>query len=155
MVDTGGAFGADLRLLDDLLYQEQRERGDDLVTADKAGPARTDLERVTGVPNLQQALLLRFLTPAGELADLGHPDYGSRLDELIGEPNTPATRGRAKVYALQALAAEPRVSEVRSVTVTTSPLGRNRIDIRADLVAVDAATPISLVFPFFLEGASP
>lgn len=155
MADIGGAFGADLRLLDDLLFQEQRELGSDLVTADKADPARTDLGRVLGVPNLQQALLLRFLTPAGELAQLGHPDYGSRLDELIGEPNTATTRGRAKVYALQALAGEPRIAEVRSISVTTSPLGRNRIDIRADLVAVGADTPISLVFPFFLEGASP
>lgn len=154
--------GTDLRLLGDLLTAEQRERGADLITGPRpqllepgAPDPGHDLVPVTGFENLQQALLLRFLTEVGELAHLGHPTYGSRLHELIGEPNTPTTRNRAKLYALQALAEEPRVAAVRTITVTTNPADRTRIDVRAAVVAIDQVTELNLVFPIPLAGGLP
>ena len=155
--------GTDLRLLGDLLTAEQRERGADLVVGPRASatgetPAETerndDLVRVTGFENLQQALLLRFLTEVGELAHLGHPTYGSRLHELIGQPNTPAVRDRARLYALQALTAEPRVAQVRSLTVTTDLTDRTTILVRAAVVAIDRVTELNLVFPVPLAGGA-
>lgn len=114
-----------------------------------------DLETLTGADNLVQTLLLRFLTPTGELAVLGHPDYGSRLHELIGELNSEANRNRAKLYVLQALADEPRVKKVLSVTVAQNLRDRTQMDIAVKLLAIDSDTPINLVFPFFLERAAP
>ncbi len=102
--------------------------------------------------NLVQALFLRFLTPAGELAILGHPDYGSKLHELIGELNNETNRNRAKLYVLRALSAEPRVKKVLSVRVTQNLKNRTRMDIEVKLLAIDSDTPLNLVFPFFLEG---
>ena len=155
-------FGTDLRLLGNLLTAEQRERGADLLTGPRpqlltpgAPDPGHDLATVTGNENLQQALLVRMLTEVGELAHLGHPEYGSRLHELIGEPNTPATRDRAKLYALQALTAEPRVATVRSVTVTTHPSDRTRIEVRAAVVAIDQVTELNLVVPVPLAGGQP
>ncbi len=158
MADTAARdarFGTDIRLLGDLENAEQRERGSDLFTAIRPESSRVDLQRLTGVPDLQQALLLRLLTQQGELAHLGHPTYGSRLHELIGEPNTEATRNRAKLFALQALQAEPRVAEVRSVVVTTRRDRPNRIDITAAVLAIDADTALNLVFPVRLDGGTP
>jgi phage baseplate assembly protein W len=144
-------FGTDLRLLTDLLRGNSRSGGHELETVEGAGGV--DLERVGGVDNLQQALLLRFLTPVGGLAQLGHPRYGSRLFELVGEPNTETNRNRAKLFVLEALAAEPRVAEVLRVTVTTDRRrDPARIDVAVSLRAVDLDTPVNLVFPFFLEG---
>ena len=155
-------FGTDLRLLGNLLTAEQRERGADLRTGPRpqlvtpgAPDPGHDLATVHGNENLQQALLIRLLTEVGELAHLGHPEYGSRLHELIGEPNTPTTRDRAKLYALQALTAEPRVATVRSVTVTTHPADRTRIDVRAAVVAIDQVTEVNLVVPVPLAGGQP
>jgi phage baseplate assembly protein W len=149
-------FGTDLRLLDDLERQNSRQGGNDLLTVPHQVPGegelRVDLETVNGVANLQQALLLRLLTPAGELTVLGHPDYGSRLFELIGERNTEMTRNRAKLYTLQALTAEPRVREVRTVTVTPDAKDRTQINIAVRLVAITGDTPLNFVFPFFLAG---
>jgi phage baseplate assembly protein W len=109
-----------------------------------------------GADNLVQALFLRFLTPMGELSRLGHPDYGSRLGELIGELNNQTNRNRAKLFVLEALAAEPRVKEVRSVTVTQNKSDRTRMDISLSLATIDHDTPLNLVFPFFLEtGGTP
>ncbi len=111
-----------------------------------------DLETLKGVDNLKQALLLRFLTLAGELAPLGHPNYGSRLFELIGELNTDTNRNRAKLFVLQALAAEARVKEVLSVQVIQNRTNPNRMAIKISLMPIDSDTPLNMVFPFFLEG---
>ncbi|MES1243763.1 MAG: GPW/gp25 family protein [Acidobacteriota bacterium] len=144
-------FGSDLRLLENLGYQEQRDRGADLMTRVRPESGRTDLDRLAGVENLKQALLLRFLTPVGELAALGHRDYGSRLHTLIGERNDETNRNRAKLYVLEALAAEPRVQEVLDVQVLTRRSEPTRLDIHVTAKVVDHDTPLNLVFPFFLE----
>jgi phage gp46-like protein len=144
-------FGSDLRLLEDLSRQEQRDRGADLMTRVRPESGRTDLAPLDGVENLKQALLLRFLTPVGELAALGHRDYGSRLHTLIGERNNETNRNRAKLYTLEALAAEPRVQEVLDVQVLGRRSEPTRLDIHVTVKVVDHDTPLNLVFPFFLE----
>jgi phage baseplate assembly protein W len=68
-----------------------------------------DLSVVAGRQNIAQAMILRLLTPVGALADLGHASYGSRLSELIGQGKTDNTRNLARIYILEAVAAEPRV----------------------------------------------
>lgn len=151
--DFDALFGADLRLLGDLEYAEQRERGSDLYTAVRPVSSAVDLQRLTGVRDLQQALLLRFLTQVGELAHLGHPTYGSRLHELIGEPNTETTRNRAKLFALQALHDEPRVAAVQSVDVRTDRRRPTRLEVRAAVLTIDDPTPLNLVLPVDLAGS--
>jgi phage baseplate assembly protein W len=152
MTERDERWGTDLRLLRNLEHQSERDRGRDLSTVQRPETGQVDLERLSGADNLKQALLLRFLTYVGELALLGHPNYGSRLFELIGERNTPTNRNRAKLFVLQALNAEPRVKEVRSVQVTQNRADPTRIDIDVWLVPSDSDTPLNLVFPFFLEG---
>ncbi|MGR9045802.1 MAG: GPW/gp25 family protein [Gammaproteobacteria bacterium] len=155
MSATDARFGTDLRLLPDLAQvKSSRDPGHDLSTLKRPETGRVDLESLTGTDNLVQALLLRFLTPVGELAVLGHPSYGTRLAELIGELNNETNRNRAKLFVLQALADEPRVRQVLSVKVTQSRSDRTRMDIEITLMAVDSDTPLNLVFPFFLEGGN-
>lgn len=158
MATAAELFGADLRLLGDLEHQGDRDRGRDLFVTKRAVTAAAqsdpfDLETIDGRDNLQQALLLRFLTRRGELAILGHPDYGSRLYELIGELNGQAQRNRAKLYTLEALDGEPRVAKVLSVTATQNAADRTRVDIAVSLLAIDAPTPLNFVFAVFTGGA--
>ncbi len=148
MTDPQARLGADLRLLGDLQRQNDRSGGSDLRVAPDPRSGASDLATLTDAPNLVQALLLRFLTRQGDLTQLGHPDYGSRLYTLIGELNTDANRNRAKLFVLEALAAEPRVQTVASVDVTAG--ARDRIDIQVVLTAITSDTPLNLVFPFFL-----
>lgn len=145
-------FGTDLKLLNNLdLTKSSRDRPNDLFTRIRVETNQSDLEVHSDVDNLVQALLLRFLTPVGEMELLGHPDYGSRLFELIGELNNETNRNRAKLFTLQALQAEPRVKEVRSVDVTQNRADPTRMDIKISLLPVDSDTLLNLVFPFFLE----
>jgi phage baseplate assembly protein W len=144
-------FGTDLHLLVNLDSGETRSPGSDL-RAVRRPETGADLAALTGVDNLKQALLLRFLTAAGELAPLGHKDYGSRLHELIGELDTETNRNRAKLYVLQALAGEPRIEKVLSLTVASDRKHPGRIVIDLLAKALDHDTPLNLVFPFSLTG---
>ena len=157
-------FGTDLRLIPGLEFgKNSRDPGHDLATVRRRLTGRAELDEQTGadrlfdldtydgVDNLVQALLLRFLTPLGEMTPLGHPDYGSRLPELIGELNTETNRNRAKLYVLQALAQEPRVQKVLAVEVTQNGRDPAQMDIRASLLALDHDSPLNLVFALQLE----
>lgn len=134
----------------DLGTARRRMTGQALLDERTGASLLVDLDTYEGVDNLVQALLLRFLTPAGELTILGHSDYGSRLHELIGELNSEANRNRAKLFVLQALALEPRIKEVISVQVTQNVNLGNQMDIKISVVAIDSDSPLNLVFTFLV-----
>lgn len=134
-------FGTDLRLK--LLHHRLRP----VYTVVTQG---NDLAVVGGADSLAQALTIRLLTPRGELTALGHPDYGSRLPELIGQPNTASRRNLATLYVLEALHAERRVAKVTSVEVATVPGTRSLIRITVRLRPADASGELVLG-PFQLE----
>lgn len=144
-------FGTDLKLLVNRAVQHSRHRGSDLSTTTRPESGGTDLARLADVENLKQALLLRFLTAVGELAPLGHSRYGSRLYELLGQPNTEINRYRAKLYVLESLAAEPRVAKVLSVEVRTRRTSPNQIDISIELEAAKTGDILQLDVPFSFE----
>lgn len=144
-------WGRDLRLLSNLVRQDDRHRGSDLFTIQRPESGRgVDVDVLIGLDNLEQALMLRFLTPMGELAILGHPNYGSRLFELIGERNIEVNRNKAKLFVLQALGDEPRVKEVLTVNVTQDRSVPTRMNIDIWLKPIDSAKALNLVFPFSL-----
>ena len=84
------------------------------VRSQRSAHRERDLATLEGLANLEQAIANRLKTRKGELAALGHPDYGSRHHELMGEPNVERTRDLIKIYVLQALRDEPRIERVLS-----------------------------------------
>lgn len=115
-------------------------------------PRKRDLAVADRLRAADQLLVNRLMTRKGELAALGHPDYGSRHHELIGEPNVPRTRNLIKLYVLEALRGEPRISEIVSCKVY-APHDPPRDQVRIELVVrlIDAPNPLNLVVPFSLE----
>jgi phage baseplate assembly protein W len=118
-------------------------------------PRRRDIVTVSGLAAAEQLLVNRLKTHRGELAPLGHPDYGSRHHELIGEPNVERTRNLIKLYVLEALSREPRVQKVLSCRVY-APHKPPRSDVRIELELrlIDEPNPLNLVVPFSLDVAS-
>jgi phage baseplate assembly protein W len=104
----------------------------------------SDLGVVEGRANLGQALILRLLTPLGSLAPLGHPDYGSRLGELIGRRLDDGTRNLARLYTIQALRQEPRLRELLGLSVETTPDAPDAIRIAFSVIPIDGGEPLSL-----------
>jgi phage baseplate assembly protein W len=121
-----------------------RRSFDDL-TSDREGIdlaiERGDIKLVGGRANLAQAIVNRLLTRRGELAGLGHPDYGSRLYLLIGEPNSRRTQAVAELYIREALASEPRIREIAAISFAPpSPRPEKRSVLEVSIAIAPAET---------------
>ncbi|MDD1683929.1 MAG: GPW/gp25 family protein [Methanoregula sp.] len=112
-----------------------------------------DLMMSHGRQNLGQAILHRLLTRKGELADTGHPDYGSRLHELIGEPNNSRTRDLVRLYAKECISQDPRVREIVKLTAATAPDNPHVVLLDITVVPIKSSVPMNITFPFYLEVA--
>lgn len=143
--DRQQLFGTDLRL-------REAAGGLDFMLAGPTSSAG-DVGLAHGNDNIVQALTLRLRVRKGELALLGWPDYGSRLHELIGEPDLPRTRLKAQAFARDALQADPRVAEVESVEVVSVPGERSVLRLAASLLLINENTPLNLIFNLALEGS--
>jgi phage baseplate assembly protein W len=103
-----------------------------------------------GLENLAQAVIARVLTPRGELAALGHPDYGSRVPELIGAGNTESTRALLRLHLLDALAREPRIAKVQALDIVRTAGRRDSVDVRLEVLPANATATL-VIGPFTLE----
>lgn len=112
-----------------------------------------DLETIGEEYNLAQAIIMRLNTMQGELTDLGHSSYGSRLHELVGEPNNERTRELVRIYALESVNRDPRVEEVVNISVEKIEGDLSRIDIDISVRATGLTSILNIVFPFYLEVA--
>jgi len=144
---------------DESYYKDLKltNRGFDTFTSDREGVSleatlQQDLATVTGRANLAQAIINRLLTRKGELASLGHPDYGSRLYELVGEPNNIRLQGLAEIYIRESLRDEPRIKEIKNIAF--APInrrqGRHELQIMIAISPIGEAPDLSFVLPINL-----
>lgn len=130
----------------------------DLSLTDTPGPLprrpQRDIDVAAGVDAAVQMLANRLKARKGELAPLGHPDYGSRHHELVGEPNIERTRALIKLHVLEALRHEPRIEQItRCFVFAPHDPPRDVVRIELDLVLIGEGTPVNLVVPFNLGGS--
>ena len=102
------------------------------------------LRATEGRETLAQALMLRLLTKQGSLTQLGHPQYGSRLVNLIGQENNETNRHLARLYTIEALKQEPRVRDVTGLAVETVPDEPHTIRISFSVLPIDDDDPLAL-----------
>lgn len=110
---------------------------------------RADLALVGGRDNLAQAIINRLLTRKGELSTLGHPEYGSRLHELVGEPNNLRLRAKAEIFIRQALAQERRIEKVVAVSFAAPArlLDRDMLKAQIRVKPVGEMAELAVVIP--------
>lgn len=131
----------------DLLLSEYAG-GFDLSPAHTGGPGG-DLALARGNDNIVQALTLRLRVRRGELQPLGWPDYGSRLHELIGEPNVQRTHLKLQAFAREAIEEDPRVLKVLQVSARAEE--RTTVRLMMDIQLIDQPNPLNLVLDLSLE----
>lgn len=134
-------LGKDLKLID-------KEIGVDLIPE-----INGDLATIDEDYNLGQAIINRLRTRQGELADLGHSLYGSRLQELIGELNNENTRDLAVIYTREAIQQDPRVGEILDVQVNPVKGQPNQIIISISIIPRGGENMLDIEFPMDLEVA--
>jgi phage baseplate assembly protein W len=121
------------------------------VGADLSISPAGDLKIADGIENLTQAIISRLSTSKGELYDIGHPNYGSRLYELFGQPNSETTRKEISKAVFECLAEETRIKEVIEVSVKTDLKDPNCLNVGIIVIPIERNIPLSLVYPFNLE----
>jgi phage baseplate assembly protein W len=108
----------------------------------------SDLDTVDGLDDLVQALRLRLSVARGELTRLGHPRYGNRVHELVGEPLSRPNLELLRRHVRRTLLDDPRVA------------GLERLDVRpidgepgaVDVYALVIPEPRALLGPAFEFG---
>ena len=123
-----------------LLHRQSQQLSSDRQSVDlRLGTATTT---VADRDNLIQAILNRLHTRRGELTSLGHPDYGSRMHELMGNLNNDRIRRLAELYIRECLAQESRIAEI--VDIRFAPPSRllsHRTTLKALIVLRLIAEP--------------
>jgi phage baseplate assembly protein W len=140
MANQQEQLGRDLKLRFD-------QTGADLVAAFEG-----DFDTVADEDNLAQAIIARLATDEGELYDIGHADYGSRLHDVIGEVNNATTRQRIKAKVEECLVQETRIKQVVNINVVTDPDDPHAVDIEIAIVPIKGSDYLTVSFPFRLEG---
>jgi phage baseplate assembly protein W len=107
----------------------------------------SDIAVVDGLRAAAQLFVNRLKTHRGELAPLGHPEYGSRHHELVGQPNVERTRALVKLHVLECLSHEPRVARVSRCDVKPGSR-RDEVRVEIDVEVAGEPTPLLLVVPF-------
>jgi phage baseplate assembly protein W len=110
-----------------------------------------DVDIVSGRENLGQAIIHRLLTRLGELEELGYPEYGSNLHELIGSPNNLMTRRMVKLYVNQCLSQEIRIEKIESINVMPHGSDPHALMVEISVIPIGSNDPLGLSFPYRLE----
>jgi hypothetical protein len=98
-------LGSDLQL--DLYQHKEDIHGTDDGILELTGNGKGDIKLAKGLENIKQMLLLRLLTPKGSLPL--HPDYGSDIQEIIGNKNTVETANMLNTTIENCLDADSRI----------------------------------------------
>jgi phage baseplate assembly protein W len=109
-----------------------------------------DFGTVGGRDNLAQAIIMRLLTPRGELSNLGHPQYGSRLHELIGSVNTETKRNLVRLYILESLQTESRIEKIQEVIVQPAVKRPTSVDVSLRVLPIGETQTVT-IGPITLE----
>ena len=114
--------------LSDLMLRPTRRADSALHLDRRATVAGFDLDLVKDRDAVGQAVWLSLAIPRGDLTQLGHPDFGSRLHLLIGELLNETTLARANAYIREALRGDPRF-RLRDITMTRNPADPGAVEV--------------------------
>lgn len=135
----------------DLVLTMKKDPKDESIKPD-LGLSRTgDLATLSGKDVIVQAIRNRLATRKGELTELGHPEYGSLLEEMIGEPNTEDTRRIIETLVRECLKYEPRIESILSVSATTEESTKDCVDINVHIRLKETGGTLTVTYPFYLE----
>jgi phage baseplate assembly protein W len=107
---------------------------------------RKDLDIVKYRKNLVQAVVNRLRTRKGELP--AHPEYGSELYKLVGEPMNETTKSLIELYTIEALRQDPRIWEINSIEIQEDRFNK-KVIINITVTPVNTTEPLNIVYPYF------
>jgi hypothetical protein len=127
------AYGRDMRLT----VTKEGISGEQLdITPNQDG----DISTIMGIPNVAQAVKLKFSTTRGELPM--HPFFGAAFP--IGTKATPTTMAGFRIDVEQTLNSDTRITDIRSLNFVTSG---DVLLVNAAVTLASTAAAVNLKFP--------
>lgn len=145
MAKDDSGYGRDLMIISEEADEEQ-------IITDVSLTKRGDFDTIKGRDLMVQAIRHRLMTRKGELASLGHPEYGSLLEEVIGEPNTPETHRVIETLVRDCLKHEGRIRNIRGVNAFPSDKKLDVVHITVHVELVSSGEEMKITYPLYLEG---
>jgi phage baseplate assembly protein W len=137
-------FGKDLKML--VLTDKDGFQVSDL-SISRTGDLGTTFDDET----VLQAIRHRLSTRRGELTELGHPEYGSLLETVIGEPNVEDTHRIIETLVRDCLQYEHRVENIIDIEAIPNSSNHDVVDINVTIQLRGRSEPIRAVYPLYLE----
>lgn len=103
------SYGRDIRL-------ETVEEGSAQLSDIRVDPNLGDYSTIVGVPNVEQALKIKFATEQGTLTS--HPEYGSQFP--VGTRLTAPSFNTFRIQAKSTLLSDPRIAGVKSINFVST-----------------------------------
>jgi hypothetical protein len=122
-------YGRDVRLM---------ESSGEIALSDLAVSSRGDLELIEGVPNVEQAMMIKFSTEQGELAT--HPQFGAQY--TIGTKVSMTLLQEFAISVRRTLLSDPRVDHIVKLKIAAEG-DRMMVDSAVQLIDSDVQLPIS------------
>lgn len=132
-----------MALLDEFYLKDMAHNGDLL-----ASPSG-DLQTVTGVNNLRQALFRRLITVPGSLVH--RPNYGVGIKNFTNAPNSFDNQRKIANRIKEQFELDFRVDEVTGVEINNPPTFPERLTIRVKLRAAGVDEDVNFSFKTFQE----
>lgn len=103
-----------------------------------------DLATIQGVPNVEQALKVKFTTERGELP--AHPKFGAKYP--LGKKATPASFNELRITTINTLVSDTRVEDIRDLRFIA--VG-DKLAVKVDIALVNARNivPVTLALRRF------
>lgn len=121
--------------------------GTDLLhNGDLAPTPSGDLERISGLANLKQALLHRLITIKGTLAH--RPGYGVGITRYQGAPNSFTAQQRISSDIMEQFPLDPRVLSVTSVSILSPADNPTMTKISVSVIPVGYTETQMTFLPF-------
>jgi hypothetical protein len=97
------------------------------------------LGSIVGIPNVEQAIRIKFITERGELP--AHSKFGAKFP--IGRKASPASFNAFRIDALRTLISDNRISTIKSLDFVAV---EDVLALSADLVMTDSQNILSTSF---------
>lgn len=110
---------------------------------------KSDLAQIRYDNNLKQAIIHRLKTGIGEL-EL-HPNYGSRLFELIGTAPNKLTLQIARAHVKESLLQEPRIAEILRIRPSWADERlKTVIEVDIEVKPIETEETLNLIYEIFI-----
>jgi len=114
----------------------------DFVKTDSGG----DLQTISGLDNIKEAILRRIMTEPGTLAH--RPNYGIGLKQFQNSPMTIATQQAIAKRLQEQLVTDSRISELLSVSIDSEDRTPDKVIIKISVKLEGYDEPQMLEIPF-------